>query len=134
MSILSISTCLPLIDAISFDICLENSPFDAFFILNFFEHLPNPNSTLQSLYHNLSDDGIGLIEVPNFDMILRNNLFSEFIGDHLFYFTKETLKATLERNGFEVIECEEIWYKYIISAVVKKRKKLYLEIEYFNLF
>ena len=103
---------------------IENSPFDAFFILNFFEHLPDPNSTLQSLYHNLSDDGIGLIEVPNFDMILRNNLFSEFIGDHLFYFTRETLKATLQRNGFEVIECEEIWHKYIISAVVKKRKKL----------
>ena len=103
---------------------IAGAPYDAFFILNFFEHLPDPNSTLQSLYHNLSDDGIGLIEVPNFDMIIRNNLFSEFIGDHLFYFTKETLARTLERNGFEIVECKEVWYDYIISAVVKKRPQL----------
>ena len=30
---------------------------------------------------------------------------------------------TLERNGFEIIECKEIWYDYIISAVVRKRQK-----------
>jgi len=56
-------------------------------------------------------------------MILQKKLFSEFIGDHLFYFTKETLGATLWFNGFEVLECEVQWYDYIISAVVRKRKK-----------
>jgi 2-polyprenyl-3-methyl-5-hydroxy-6-metoxy-1,4-benzoquinol methylase len=109
---------------------IAGAPYDAFFILNFFEHLPDPNSTLQSLYRNLSDDGIGLVEVPNFDMIIRNNLFSEFIGDHLFYFTKETLARTLERNGFEIVECKEVWHDYIISAVVKKRARL--DITYFQ--
>jgi hypothetical protein len=64
------------------------------------------------------------VEVPNFDMILRNKLFSEFITDHLYYFTKATLVSTLQRNGFDVIECNEIWHDYIISAVVRKRKKL----------
>ena len=102
---------------------LVGAPFDCFFIMNFFEHLPDPNTTLKALYNNLTDDGIGLIEVPNFDMILENNLFSEFINDHLFYFTRDTLKSTLERNGFEVVECKEVWYKYIISAVVKKRRQ-----------
>jgi 2-polyprenyl-3-methyl-5-hydroxy-6-metoxy-1,4-benzoquinol methylase len=101
---------------------LTDGPFDAFFILNFFEHLPDPNSTLRALHQNLTPDGIGLIEVPNFDMILESNLFTEFIGDHLFYFTKETLRSTLERNGYEVIECKEIWYNYILSATVRKRQ------------
>jgi len=103
---------------------IEDAPFDAFFILNFFEHIPDPNSALKAVYNNLSEGGIGLIEVPNFDMILRNNLFAEFIGDHLLYFTKKTLSSTLERNGFEIIECNEIWHDYIISAVVRKRKKI----------
>ena len=103
---------------------LNDAPFDAFFILNFLEHLPDINSTLGGICNNLADDAIGLVEVPNFDMILRNKLFSEFIGDHLFYFTKESLSSTLRQNGFEVIECDEVWYEYIISAVVKKRKKL----------
>jgi len=102
---------------------LPTAPYDCFFIMNFFEHLPDPNSTLRALHKNLSDNGVGLIEVPNFDMILENNLFSEFINDHLFYFTKETLRLTLERNGFEIVECNEIWYDYIISAVVRKRPK-----------
>jgi 2-polyprenyl-3-methyl-5-hydroxy-6-metoxy-1,4-benzoquinol methylase len=103
---------------------LNDAPFDAFFILNFLEHLPDPNSTLRGIYNNLTDDAVGLVEVPNFDMILRNKLFSEFIGDHLFYFTKETLSATLRQNGFEIIDCNEVWYDYIISAFVKKRKKM----------
>ena len=103
---------------------LDYAPFDAFFILNFLEHLPEPNSTLRGIYNNLTDDAIGLVEVPNFDMILRNKLFSEFIGDHLFYFTRETLNTTLRLNGFEIIECNEVWHYYIISALVKKRKKL----------
>jgi 2-polyprenyl-3-methyl-5-hydroxy-6-metoxy-1,4-benzoquinol methylase len=102
----------------------KDESFDAFFIMNFFEHLPDPNVVLRGIYNNLSEDGIGLIEVPNFDMILEKKLFSEFMTDHLFYFTKETLCSTLERNGFEIIECKEVWYDYIISAVVRKRKKL----------
>lgn len=103
---------------------LNYAPFDAFFILNFLEHLPDPNSILGGIYNNLTDGAVGLVEVPNFDMILRNKLFSEFISDHLFYFTKETLNTTLSLNGFEVIKSSEVWHDYIISAVVKKRKRL----------
>jgi len=103
---------------------LNDGPFDAFFILNFLEHLPEPNSILRGIYNNLTRDGIGLVEVPNFDMILQKKLFSEFISDHLFYFTRETLNTTLRINGFEIIDCNAVWHDYIISAVVKKREQL----------
>lgn len=106
------------------DYKIQNSPYDAFFMLNFLEHLPNINSVLGGIYNNLSDDAIGIVEVPNFDMILKKNLFFEFITDHLFYFTKDTLETTLKLNGFEIIECKPMWHKYIISAVVGKRKEL----------
>ncbi|MFH1387620.1 MAG: methyltransferase domain-containing protein [bacterium] len=102
------------------------APFVAFFMMSFLEHLPEPNTTLVGIRNNLDDGGFGLVEVPNFDLILQQNLFAEFIGDHLFYFTKETLARTLELNGFDVIECQEVWHNYIISAVVKKRRKLEL--------
>ena len=103
---------------------IDHAPFDAFYILNFLEHLSDPNSTLEGICSNLTDAAVGIIEVPNFDMILRNKLFSEFISDHLFYFTKETLTATLRLNGFEIIDCNEVWHDYIISVIVKKRGKL----------
>lgn len=103
---------------------VNNAPFAAFFIMNFLEHLPDLNAVLIGISHNLTDAGIGLVEVPNFDMIVRNKLFSEFIIDHLFYFTKETLCTTLQRNGFEILDCKEVWHDYILSAVVKKRTPL----------
>ncbi len=105
---------------------IKDAPFDAFFMLNFLEHLPEPNTVLTGIYNNLKEDGVGIVEVPNFDMIIRNKLFSEFIADHIFYFTQNTLTKLLTLNGFEVIEVSEIWHKYIISAIVRKRKILNL--------
>tara|TARA_B100000315_G_scaffold208957_1_gene204514 strand:- start:675 stop:1823 length:1149 start_codon:yes stop_codon:yes gene_type:complete len=100
---------------------LRAAPFDAFLIMSFLEHLPEPNESLGGIYNNLADNGVGLVEVPNFDMIMENNLFAEFIGDHLFYFTEATLKRTLETNGFDVLDCQPVWHDYILSAVVKKQ-------------
>ncbi|HEX8979004.1 MAG TPA: methyltransferase domain-containing protein [Parasulfuritortus sp.] len=100
---------------------LEDGPFDAFAVLNFLEHWPDPNAGLSGIAHNLREGGIGLVEVPNFDMILSLNLFTEFISDHICYFTQETLETLLRLNGFEVIECSAVWYGYILSAVVRKR-------------
>lgn len=103
---------------------IKYSPYDSFYMLSFLEHIPFPGETLRGIYNNIVDEGVGLVEVPNFDMILRKELFSEFIMDHLLYFTKETLVRVLEVNGFDVLECKSIWYDYILSAVVKKRKLL----------
>ena len=72
---------------------LIKKTFDCFFIMNFFEHLPDPNSTLKCIHHDLADDGVGIIEVPNFDMMISNDLFSEFISDH-FSTTKPFLSRT----------------------------------------
>jgi 2-polyprenyl-3-methyl-5-hydroxy-6-metoxy-1,4-benzoquinol methylase len=103
---------------------LPHAPYAGFFILNFLEHLPDPGAILRGIYHHLSDEGRGLVEVPNFEMMLQKKLFTEFIADHLCYFTKETLIRTLGLNGFEVLECQELWHQYILSAVVQKRKAL----------
>lgn len=104
------------------DIVLQEGPFDLFYCLNFMEHMVNPEGFLKGAAANLSEEGIGVIEVPNCDMIFTEKLYSEFISDHLMYFTKETLIQMLNRNGFEVLECDVIWYDYIISAVVRKKK------------
>ncbi len=106
------------------DTKLANGPFDAFMLLMFLEHMPQPNSALRGIYNNLTEGAVGLVEAPNFDMMLSNKLFSEFIGDHLLYFSKETLRTTLNLNGFDVLECRELRDNYVISAVVRKRAKL----------
>lgn len=99
------------------------APFDAFYVLNFLEHMPDPNLVLAGICNSLREGAVGLVEVPNFDMILRTKLFSEFISDHLFYFTRDSLNRLLTLNGFDVIETGEVWHDYIISSVVRKRGK-----------
>lgn len=106
---------------------IEEAPFDAFYIMNFLEHIPEPNQFLQGIYRNLTGDGVGLVEVPNMDFFMEQQLFSEFMLDHLSYFTTETLRILLEKNGFEVVRCQPVWKDYVISAFVKKRKKLSFE-------
>lgn len=96
--------------------------FDGFVCLNFIEHWPEPRQSLHALLPMLKDDAIGLIEVPNFNMIVEKGLFSEFIADHLLYFTEQTLRVFLENNGFEILECQPVWQDYILSAVVRKRR------------
>ena len=103
---------------------LPDGPFDAFFLLMFLEHMPDPNQALQAIRENLREGAVGLVEVPNFDMVLAKRLFSEFIGDHLFYFTQETFRSTLQMNGFDVLSCGELRDDYVLSAVVRKRTRL----------
>jgi len=104
------------------DTVLEKSPFDAFYILNFLEHIPDIPLFLRILRSNLTSGATGLVEVPNFEMMLRKKQFSEFIADHLYYFTPASLRITLESNGFDVIGERVIWHEYIISFTVRKRE------------
>lgn len=105
------------------DTKLANGPFDVFLSFNFLEHQPNPNEMLRGIYNNLTEDGMGLITVPSFEYILENDGYYEFIRDHLVYYTFDTLKFALEKNGFEVLE-KEMVNRDTISMIVRKRPRI----------
>jgi len=102
----------------------EPDKYDAFLMFNYLEHFPDPRQTLVQIRDNLEGPGVGIIEVPNFDEIIRDRIFGEFIIDHLFYFTEKTLRFVCEASGFDVIRIEEIWNGASLSAVVRKRTPL----------
>ncbi|WP_190615699.1 class I SAM-dependent methyltransferase [Tepiditoga spiralis] len=106
---------------------IPKKPYDIFFIFNYLEHIPNPIIFLKGIWNNLTENGIGIIEVPNFNMILKEKMLSEFTIDHLSYFTKNTLELTLKLSGFEILEINEIWNDYILSAIVRKRNLINVE-------
>lgn len=106
---------------------LDGAPFAAVFSFNFMEHWPNPRAVLQCVANNLEYSAVGLIEVPNFDMLIEKQMATEFVADHLSYFTSTTLRTALELSGFEVLELQEVWYRYILSAVVRKRSPIAAE-------
>ncbi|MCG3771662.1 MAG: hypothetical protein JW384_02853 [Nitrosomonadaceae bacterium] len=95
--------------------------FDAFAIFSFMEHWPDLNGSLRALQFLLNDGACGLIEVPNFEFVKINGLYSEFTSDHIFYFDRQTLRTVLELNGFDVLGIDSVWHDYILSAQVRKK-------------
>lgn len=114
---LSVQKGFPSFDDEQFD----NGPFDAFLSFNVLEHVPNPGDWLQVINQNLKLGGVGIVEVPNFDMIEKDGLTTEFVTEHLIYFTEKTLRLILEINGFQVLSMESKFANYVLSAHVKKR-------------
>ena len=97
--------------------------YDVFLSFNFLEHQPDPSTMLQAIYRNLEDDAMGLITVPSFEYIMDHNSYYELIRDHLANYTFETLTPLLERNGFQVEECEVI-NRDTLSVIVRKRPQM----------
>ena len=98
---------------------LEHAPFDAFVMFNFLEHQPRPNELLRCIHRNLAPGGVGLLTVP-YVFSASSFTFHQFMRDHLAYFTADSLRALLERNGFEVLE--EKTEEETLTAIVRKRQ------------
>lgn len=106
---------------------LPGAPFAAFFMFNFLEHVPDPRGYLLCLADHLTDDAVGLVEVPSFSMMQRQALYTEFIADHLCYYTPETLGRLVELCGFTLVECEHVRDDYVLAATLRKRPRLVLD-------
>jgi len=98
--------------------------FDGFLLLMFLEHIPDPRTFLKGIYKNLTENAVGIIEVPNFEMIFSCGLYAEIMKDHLFYFNKQSMSILLGSCGFEIIEQNIIRDNYVLSLTVRK-KSLY---------
>lgn len=70
------------------------------------EHLTDPNAFLEEVKRVLSPDGWLVLSTPNisgFQARLMGKKWRSAIADHLFLYSKRTLKRLLVRNGFEVV-------------------------------
>lgn len=94
-------------------------PFDVFLSFNFLEHQPEPGKMLQTIYNNLAEDGMGLVTAPALEYILEQGSYYELIRDHIAYYSFDSLKALLNRYGFDVLE-EEMVNRDTISMIVRK--------------
>lgn len=109
------------------DTQLRHGPFDAFVFLMFLEHIPAPREMLLGLANNLTEGAPGIIEVPSLEFLVRKNLLTEFIADHLMYFSTKTLSTLLTTSGFEVLDMRESRDDYVLCATVRKRKRVTLQ-------
>ena len=100
---------------------LGDAPFDAFTSFAYPARLIDPNAMMRLAYKNLKEDGIGFIQVPSMEHLLKFGGFYDLTRDHMSYFDKNTLHFLCQRNGFNVIEQGEAADIYI-TATIRKRK------------
>ncbi len=85
---------------------LDNS-FDLVIMNHVIEHLPSPVKELGEISRILKQGGLLQIKTPNYQTWERKffgkNWFPYEIPRHLFLFSPSSIKAILEKNGFEVL-------------------------------
>lgn len=97
--------------------------FDAFISINVLEHVPAPAAFLRSCANLLADNGVGMINVPDFEFELSDNYLFSFMSDHLSYFSPVTLRNALSISGFDVVEIFKNTELNVITAYVTKRRQ-----------
>ena len=105
---------------------LKEAPFDAFVSFAYPARLPEPNAMFRCIYNNLVDGGVGLVMVPSMEHLLEPGGFYDITNEHIAYYSQNTLRFLLQKNGFDVMEHGEVADIYIY-AIVKKREIYRLE-------
>ena len=81
-------------------------PFDVVSLYHVLEHLTNPSAYLAEINRRLTPNGACLIEVPNTHSLMarltKQHWFGWDLPYHTYHFNPNSLKALLEKNGFQV--------------------------------
>jgi len=72
---------------------------------------------------SLNSDAVGLIEVPNGNLLFEGQTFYKFTLEHLINFTEETFAITLMMAGFKILKYGTIRNGSTLSFEVRKQKE-----------
>lgn len=95
--------------------------FDLISSFHVIEHVEDPNLFLTSIYDLLSDDGYLYIECPSIDYMYGKDINFFFWDVHINTFSNQTLISFLIKNGFEIINTEEL--NSFVNILAKKKSK-----------
>ena len=113
-----------------FDFKFTEKYFDIIIFHQVLEHLSDPKSFLKEVRRILKDDGYIFLSVPNTGSIifkLENKFLRDFIKhrfidmpNHLFYFSKKSLKLLLKQTGFESSALTTFGFKESSKEILRK--------------
>lgn len=100
------------------DVNKIHEQFDLVTLIHTLEHTRNPVKFLKDIRKLLIQDGLLLIQVPNF----RQNPFDILIYEHISHFYPETLEALLIKSGFEVALKSELLIPKELTFICKVKR------------
>ena len=130
---------LGLKQVINQDLLVSNLPeksFDVITLWHVLEHVYQPLETLEKIHSLLKDDGVLIINCPNFDgalrRIFRENWYQLDIPRHLYQYRRKVLTRMMESKGFRVKKVEYlafplhglIWFKISLLRAFGAKKPI----------
>jgi SAM-dependent methyltransferase len=94
-----------------FDAQFPAEQFDAAALYHVIEHLPSPRAAVRELQRIIKPGGWLALEAPNIATVwfrLLGARWRQFIPDHLFFFTPQTLTRLCAEQGFAVREVRSV--------------------------
>ncbi len=107
----------------------QSESFDAVVFRNLLEHIYNPNIFLKEVSDSLKKGGKIFIDVPNLKEVIKLGGFGLFFHQHVTYFTINSIRILLERNGFKITNYYEGKPNLFVEATKTQEIK---KIEYTN--
>lgn len=103
--------------------------FDVITLFGVIEHLTNPSKELDLISSCLKQSGLVVIYTPDIGGWLPRLLGKKwwnFMGMHLYYFSKETCKGLLEKCGFSVIKIMNYTHYFQLNSLGISMKRYHI--------
>ena len=110
---------------------IERTPWAGFDVIASFhviEHVDSPRGFIKAAAERLSPGGLLVIETPNIDSFpfrLLKSKWRQFIPEHYYFFTPETITKLLSGHGLKVEKCMSIG-KHASLDLITNRLSRYL--------
>jgi 2-polyprenyl-3-methyl-5-hydroxy-6-metoxy-1,4-benzoquinol methylase len=99
--------------------------FDACVLLDVIEHFADPLSALRICHGLMAADGVLVVATPNVGSAVARLMGARWedlrrITEHLYLFSRQTLRKMLRRAGFEVLGCRQYGRYFTIGQVLRR--------------
>jgi 2-polyprenyl-3-methyl-5-hydroxy-6-metoxy-1,4-benzoquinol methylase len=82
--------------------------FDCVIIRHVLEHIHDLNETVRAVKRIMKADALLVVEVPDIESIVKENIFSNIFHEHLSYFSFSSLNHLMARHGFAVVRRKNV--------------------------
>ncbi len=99
------------------DINFQSNSYDVITMWHFLEHTSNPKIYIDKASHWLKNDGLLIVDVPNYEGFDAQSDLTNWpnwdLPYHVYHFTAKTLVAILHQHGFKIIRTKSYLSEYV---------------------